>query len=184
MDEGMSNSAEFRVAKKSTGTDSLKRFFIVLVWYMPAILFLVIGLASINFKWVIYLIPVAMVIAIPFSRHNYKRSFIEYEYALVSGTMRFDIVYGSDQRKEWFNAKISDMTLFAPYEGDYKAKADAVQAVNKYEAISSYESPDLYCGVYKNESGEQCVVIFEATNKLLKLASFYNRNAVVKKVRY
>lgn len=184
MDEGMTNYTEYKVVKKATGREKLNRFLLVLVWWLIPLVVIVLALSVKALAWMLWLTPVVVMLVIPFGRHTYKMTFIEYEYALVSGAMRFDIINGAAKRHEWFEARLSDMTLLAPYEGQYKEQADKVDAKYRYVAISSYDSPDIYCGVYKNEDGEQCVVIFEATNKFINLAKFYNRNTVIKQVRF
>ena len=184
MDDGMINYTEYSIEKKSTGSDTVKRLLKTMAWWLLPVGFIIVGLASTATTWVVFLFPIGMIIAIPFSRHTYKASFLEYEYALVAGVMRFAIVNGAMKRKEWFEAKLGDMTTVAPYEGDYKTKADSAKVDITYEAISSFESPDVYFGIYKNEEGKDCIVYFEATNKLLKLAKFYNRNIVIKEVRF
>ncbi|MCL2518903.1 MAG: hypothetical protein FWF15_10110 [Oscillospiraceae bacterium] len=186
MEEGMSNYAEYRVKKENTAVDTIKRFFLILAWVIFAILPVLIGLSSTNLTAVIYIFPVTCMVSIPFGRHTFKMTYIEYEYAVVTGVMRFDIVNGAMKRKSWFEAKIGDMSLLAPYEGAALKQAELAmeKAVHVYKAISSMESPDLYVGLYKNEKGEECVVLFEAINKFLKIAKFYNRNTVVKQVRY
>lgn len=184
MDTGMANYTEYRVEKHTTSKDVWKRVFLTIAWFMLPMIFIIIGLSSTNLTWMVYLFPIGVIIAIPFGRHTLKMTYKEYEYALVSGVMRFDIIDGTMKRKEWFEAKLGNMTMMAPYEGEYKAKADAVNADIRYEAISSFDSPDIYFGIYNNEEGKQCIVFFEATNKLINLAKFYNRNVVVKQVRF
>jgi hypothetical protein len=184
MDESMTNYAEYRVEKKSTSKDFWKRILIGFAWFMLPMMFIIVGLSSTSLTWAVYFFPIGVIIAVPFGRHNVKATFKEYEYALVAGVMRFDIIDGTMKRKEWFEAKLGDMNMIAPYEGDYKTKADAVTADIRYEAISSFASPDVYFGTYRNEEGKQCIVFFEATNKLLSLAKFYNRGIVIKQVRF
>lgn len=184
MDEGMTNYMEYRVAKNTTARDRLKRFIIIFGWSILPLMLIIVGLAVKPLTVLIYMTPVGVMIAIPFGRHQYHMSFIEYEYALVAGVIRMDKIYGSIKRKPWFEAKLSDMTLLAPYEGGYKTKADAFQADIRYEAASSLDSPDVYVGTYRNEEGNQCVLFFEATNKFINLAKFYNRNIVVKQTRF
>lgn len=180
----MTNYTEYRVSKRTESKDIVKRFFLVIGWIILPLLFVIIGISSTSLTWMMYLFPIGVIIAIPFGRHTYKMTFKEYEYALVAGVMRFDIIDGTMKRKEWFEAKLGDMTTVAPYEGDYKAKADAVTADVRYEAISSFDSPDIYFGTYRNAEGKECIIFFEATNKFLGLAKFYNRNIVIKKVTF
>lgn len=180
----MTNYTEYRVIKRSDSKDIIKRFFLVIAWCMLPMVFIIVGLSSTNLTWMIYLFPIGMIIAIPFGRHTFKATYKEYEYALVAGVMRFDIIDGTMKRKEWFEAKLGDMTMVAPYEGEYKTKADSFNADIRYEAISSFDSPDIYFGTYRTEDGNQCIVFFEATNKLLNLGKFYNRNIVIKQVRF
>jgi len=184
MDESMTNYAEYRVEKKSTASDIGKRMLIGFAWFMLPMIFIIVGLSSTSLTWMVFLFPIGVIIAVPFGRHNVKATFKEYEYALVAGVMRFDIIDGTMKRKEWFEAKLGDMTIIAPYEGEYKAKADSISAEIRYEAISSFDSPDVYFGAYRNDEGKQCIVFFEATNKLLNLAKFYNRGIVIKQVRF
>ena len=102
---------------------------------------------------------------------------LEYEYIIVRGEMTFAKIYGGRARHEFLNVKLQDMSLIAPYNDRYKAKADA--ADKKYYAVSSMKSPDVYFGAFKGKNSENCTVFFEATSKALKLAKFYNSSATV-----
>jgi len=187
MEDGMANYAEYRVSKVSKPIDVIMRIGLIFSWILIALAPVLIGLSSTSLTGIIWIFPVTAALAVPFGRHTFRMTYIEYEYAVVSGVMRFDIINGASKRKPWFEVRIGDMTLLAPFQGGYKMQAEQVMEdknAKVYFAVSSLESPDIYVGIYRNEKGEECIVLFEAINKMLKIAKFYNRNTVVEKVRF
>ena len=103
---------------------------------------------------------------------------ISYEYSIASGEMEFSKIYGDRFRKKWFEVKLSDMEIIAPYDGMYADKADNGSYGKVYKAISSFDANNIYYGVWDDENGVRCIVFFEMIPKSLKMARSYNRSTV------
>lgn len=182
MDQGMTNYAEYRVMKKVEGTYRLKRNLYKTAFAVLPFATIIIGL-SIQ-PILLWLTPVFVMIAIMLGRQLYRYFQIDYEYSVLMGQIKVEYVYGNVRRRNMIEARFRDMSVIAPYEGEHKAKADAPDIKKRYEAISSFSSPNVYFGTFTNEEGERSVLFFEATNKILSLARLYNPSVVMKKVTY
>ena len=44
---------------------------------------------------------------------------------------------------------------------------------------SSLKDDDIWCAVFKNENGEKKALVFNATEKSLKLLRYYNKNCII-----
>ena len=180
--EESQNFAEYTVEKKLEGSYRLKRALLKIALWLPLpLICLVFILLSIPI-WVI-LIPVYPLIWIKILKPCfYPYVYIEYEYQVVSGEMRFAEILGRCKRRETVTVRISDMSVIAPYRDEYKAKADAPDIEKRYFAVSSMSAPEIYVGIFEND-GVKSAVFFEPTNKVLGLLRFHNRLTVVEKVR-
>ena len=92
-------------------------------------------------------------------------------------------IYGSKNMRELCRVRVSAMTRIAPYDGEYKAEADAVPEENRCLCVSSMDAADIYFATFKNVAGEDCVVFFEATEKTLKVLRYYNSDTIITKTR-
>lgn len=175
------NYFEYAVVAANEGKLKLKRVLLVIAYILIPIAFLSLCIAT-------KLIPLGfftalIAVAVPFFTWRYVQ--LEYEYQIAKGEMRFSKIYGGKSRREFLKVRIQDMSLIAPYNDEYKAKADAANV--KYYAVSSMSSPDVYFGLFKNEkTKETSVVFFEAIPKFVKISKFYNSSATVdsKTLRY
>lgn len=181
--EDSQNYAEYTVEKKAEGSYRLKRVLLKIALWLPLpIICIVFILLNIPI-WVI-LIPVYPLIWMKILKPCfYPYVYIEYEYQIVSGEMRFAEILGRCKRRETVNIRISEMSLIAPYRDDWKAKADAPDIGKRYYAVSSMSAPEIYVGIFEDDNGVKSAVFFEPTNKALGLLRFHNRLTVVEKVR-
>lgn len=182
MDSG-NNYAEFTVEKKCEGAYKMKRIGMKLLLWMPLFLLGLLGqlITRTPVIWVI-LIPVYPLIWLKILKPTfYPYVYIEYEYSIVGGEMRFAEVLGKCKRRELFAVKIGDMKAIAPYEEPYKAAADNPEIKKRYELVSTMKAEELYYAIFEKDE-EPCVVFFQPTNKVLSLLRFHNRLTVVKRV--
>lgn len=182
----MANFAEFTVEKKVKGVYRLKRIFMWIAYFaVPLIIMVILMIFGLGAIALIVFIPLYFPYVLP--KIIYPATFryvqIEYEYTVVSGDISVNYIYGRKSRKEWLEpTSISNMSVIAPYRDDYKAAADEPDIVHRYEAVATKDHPDNYYGIFNNAEGEKCMVMFQATNKALKIIAFHNRKAVVTKV--
>lgn len=185
MDNAMINAAEARVRKKVQGRYRLNRMLVRFALVLFPVIPLVLGAAFKTLSFLLWMTPVFVLVDVLILRHLFRYVDIEYEYAVISGELRVDIIYGNARRKEWLKVKFADMDAIAPYEGEYKAKLDARTDIDReYDATSSKDAPDCFYGTFVNEDGEKSAVFFEPTKKILDLAKLYNHATVVRQVRY
>ena len=192
MDNYSNNYAEAAVTKKYEGTYKLKRNLLICAYVLGPLLLIILILAIgslplppqlsfINafYIWFIPLVPLFLSIVVPLT---YKYVQIEYEYTVSSGRFIVTRIYGRKKRKEWLDLKISDMKSISPYRGQYKNEADNGNFDERYDAVSSMSSPDVYFATYTDADDRNCILFFEPTAKILNLMKFHNRATVVEKV--
>jgi hypothetical protein len=175
------NYFEYSVEAKVEGKLKLKRMLLIALYILfPVVFFTILCMVKL-FMLGCFLVLFTAILW--FFTWRYVQ--IEYEYQIVKGEMTFAKVYGGKSRREFLKVRIQDMSIVAPYNDEYKARADAADV--KYYAVSSMSSPDVYFGLFKDEkTKETSVIFFEATSKMVKLSKFYNSSATVesKTLRY
>ncbi|MGI6742078.1 MAG: hypothetical protein ACOX4O_00235 [Eubacteriales bacterium] len=181
------NTAEHRVRKKVQGKYRWQRIGVraglIAFLFIPFLLSM-IKIGDIQFTFMLWTIPLFVFVDGFILRHLFRYVDIEYEYTVVSGELRVDIIYGNARRKEWVAKKFADMTAIAPYKDQYKAAAEDSSINNVYDATSSTDSPDCYYCLFNDENDDKCVLFFEATTKILKQAKLFNVITVLSEVTY
>lgn len=103
---------------------------------------------------------------------------VEYEYTTSSGTWRFEKITGSKHRSTVLEVKIKDMKLIAPYTSEYADKYSGAAKVYDFRK-SAKQTEDVYFATFEKDS-EKSLILFQCTNKALKIFSSYNKEATVK----
>lgn len=182
----MANFAEYTVEKKVEGSYRWKRIGMWLSYFLvPAILMIIMFALGLGAIALIVFIPLYFPFLLP--KIIYPATFryvdIEYEYTIISGDLTISYIFGRRSRKEWLApTSISSMQRIAPYRNEYKAEADSDDIVNRYEAVATKNHPDNYYALFDNEKGEKCMVMFQATTKVIKLLAFHNKKTIVAEV--
>lgn len=179
----MANFAEFTVEKKVEGTYRVKRIMLAISYFLvPLLLMAMMFAVNLGAIALIIFIPLYFPFFLP--KIIYPATFryvqIEYEYTIVAGDLSVFYIFGRKSRKEWLEpVSISGMSVIAPYRDEYKAEADSPDIERRYEAVAYKTHPDNYYALFNNAQGEKCMVMFQATNKVLKLLAFHNRKTVM-----
>jgi len=106
---------------------------------------------------------------------------VEYEYAIYGGLMNIAAVYDNKSRKELISAKIAEMPVIAPLNGNRADAFNASDIAKRYDFSSSKDFPDRYFFIYFHPKQGKIAVIFNATEKMIGIMRFYNaQNTVVK----
>lgn len=106
---------------------------------------------------------------------------IEYRYSILSGDMIFDKILGGMIKKDdILKVHVADMSVIAPYHSDKKALYEASDIVNRYDFCSTLAEPDVYFAIFE-ENGQKSAVLFDATQKALKVMKFLNKEAITMK---
>ena len=174
------------------GFKVLKKLILISYFLLPVIAFIIfasfihVGIALVLMFLFVMIAYITKLITWPYIDIR------EYEYMVDKGVMYANFVRGKKIRiaqsgkrdldrsitTKLAEVKVSDFTLIAPYEGQYKDKADATP--NKIMCANE-GSPDIYCGFFKDENGNDSVLMFEAFNHCLKVLRYFNRDAIVMK---
>ncbi len=181
--------AEYTVEKKYEGAYGRKHTLAIILYIIgPILVFLPLFLN-------VYTRAIAILVFIPLAptfflfviRTINNRFFkIEYEYRVAMGELVISEIYNKKSRKDLITVKLSDVDTVAPYRDRYKDDCDRGSYERVIDAVSSMSSPDIYFAVVPNEDdkSKKTLVYFEATSKMLRLLSLYNRKTVVEQVRY
>lgn len=177
------NFAELTVEKKPEGKYKLlklARVGIVIGWIIAMLLamFLIGGIF-------IFLGAILLATGTFFINHiTAPMAMTEYRYSILSGDMIFDKIMGGMIKKEdILKIRVADMSVIAPYHGEKKELYEASDIVNRYDFCSTLSEPDIYFAIFE-ENGQKSAVLFDATQKALKVMKFLNKEAItVKEVR-
>lgn len=105
---------------------------------------------------------------------------VSYDYRITDGEMYFSEVYNNRRRKELFSLEIASIDIIAPYRDQYLESAKRVNYSSLYDLTSSPEAENVYYAVYtsKEDSSHRTLILFEPSEKMLKLLKHYNRGTV------
>ncbi len=175
---------EFTVVQKVEGRLKARRVLLVMVYIIYVLLFSLLILTFLRgLVPVMALIPITLYIIILITWRSTQK---EFEYETVSGSVTFATIYGAKQRKERISFNIRDCCKIAPLtsEQSVRLKAEYSKKETVY-ALSSLTTPDAYFAEINNPGAKKAVVLFDATNRFLKICKFYNPSATeVTQVRY
>ena len=166
------NYFEYNVEKKADGKTKLQRFGIFLIdIVLLIVLFIVVPSSLILISFCGF----AMIFAI-LTFFLYKKTQVEFEYEIAGGEITMAKVYGGRSRKTLFSKKISAFSIIAPYTEE-AFKESAKGELKIYNCLSSPDAIDQYFGLFEDENGNKCAVIFQAPKKAVSIMRFYNSGA-------
>ncbi len=185
-DNSSTNFVNYGVKKKADSKLKLHRALLISGYVVFAIFYFcfflgVIPGINIKLPMAITFLPLFIWVLVFFT---WRYVSIECEYYILDGEMKFLETFGGKNMRELCRVRVSSMSRIAPYNGEYKAEADAIPAQNRCLCVSSLDSPDVYFGIFKDENAGDCVVFFEATEKTLKVIKYYNSSVILAKTRY
>ncbi len=158
-----------------------KKLLLLLLYIAYCVAGLTCAVIWVFFAPLFALIPVTCWVIVFFT---WRYACPEYKYKTLSGQLEFYIIYGGKTTKKLFETRIADANEIAPYNENAAADIEKWKPEHSYVGVSSLASPDAYYMLFTDENGKRCVYYFEATDKALKILSFYNKKTVVTKVRY
>ena len=175
-DNAASNFVNYGTRKKPQGKYGLARALVITAYILFALGYAGTFMAF-NILPIIALTPVLTWILVFFT---WRFVSVEYEYYIMDGEFKLIKVYGSKNMRVLCRTRVSGMTLIAPYRDEYKAEVDKIPASHRIEGVSSMSAADIYCAVFEDNS-EKYAVLFEVTEKTLKVLRYYNQNVVMSK---
>ena len=179
MDESI-NYAEYTVEKKPEGKNLKKRIMMIALYLVAlAVIIVLISLtqgAAAVWGGVLFVLLVALVY---FTWRLVKE---ERKYEVVNAKLKIQELNGSGKGKVVFENLVSEFTVIAPMNDEYKAQWEKADEI--LDCRGNSKSADSYFARLEKD-GKSFVVEFEATNKMLKVMKFYNsKGTVVSMMRY
>lgn len=169
------NFLEYSVDKKIEGWHLAKRLLLIL-GYILFVILLFVGIYLSNFIPVGALLPLFTWILVFFT---WRYVCVEYEYTLASGQLTVAKIYGNRTRRVLLEVRLSDMTLIAPLNKSFSGQIERANPAKTYDALSSKKSPNAYFALFPDKNGKVAILYFDACNKFVSLAKFYNSAATV-----
>lgn len=162
------NYTEFTVKKKAEGALLLTKIGLIVLYIAVIVGF---------FMWLWYAGALSAVIVAIVWFFTWPYVNIEYEYTTASGDLQFTKIYGGKKRKLVLEKKIKDMELIAPCTSEYTDKYPVIAKTYDFRK-SVKQTEDVYFAVF-DEKGEKHRILFQCTNKALKIFEKYNKENTV-----
>ncbi len=177
------NYTEFTVKKKSEGPVMTTKLLLILA-YVAVIIgaFVALGSGGVGmYLGVVFFLGVIILVYFTWPLTNH-----EYEYVTESGDWTFTtIIAGGRIKKENLKIKIKDCKVIAPYSSE--KYNDYANVTKKYDFRKSVkQTEDVYFAVFTDKDGNDAMILFQCTNKALKIFRSYNKEntVVVDTLRY
>ncbi len=179
MAEDSVNYAEYTVTKKAEGSNRKKRILLIAAYLIYAVIAIVAMLVFKLAMWG-FLFFLLFIILVFFTWKLVKE---ERKYECLNAKLVIS------ELNEGIGAKpkvvsedlISAYSIIAPTTDEYKDKWSVADEIKDFRGDS--KSPDSYFARLEKD-GKSTVVLFEVTNKMLKVMKFYNsKGTVVTEVR-
>ena len=166
---------EYVVSPKKQPIWRLKRTLMLLAYIAYVTTLLTVGLNTKLLVPMMALIPLSTWIIVWLT---WRYVSVEYEYSLTGGVMTLNKILGGRSRKKISEIRIKDMTLVAPFEGDFIAQAERYSPERTVDFTSDLQKPEVYFALYETEDKRRGILYFEATEQALRILRYYNSQAV------
>lgn len=173
MDES-TNYAEYAVEKKAEGRNLRKRLLVIGLYVI--VLAAIVLLVSLTQGGAAVLGGVMFVLFVALVWFTWRLVKEEHKYEIVNAKLKIQELNGSGKGKVVFENLVSEFTIIAPMNDEYKDKWHKADVICDYRGSS--KSVDSYFARLEKD-GKSTVVYFEATNKMIKVMSFYNKKGLV-----
>ncbi len=186
-------SCDYAVPKKPEGSYKTKRTLVRILYVLVPIILIAVLFIFMNYAAFVA-VPLFVFLARPVINGTWRYVNYDLRYEIGNaGTIRFTYYYGkkfkvdkgdahADEKiaeKLILEMKIKDFEEIAPYNvTENRARFDKMGIKNVINHSSSPSHPNVYYGIYKNESGETCAILFDMIEKTLGIMEYYNKNTV------
>lgn len=173
---------EFAVSQKNEGKWRMARLGLIALYVIWPLSILLVGMKFSVIAPLLAFIPISTWILVFMT---WRRVAVDYEYALVSGTLTFSKVFGGRSRKKVFEMHLKNAVRIAPLASEAEvARATAYAPEREFMGASSLSAPDVYFMLFElcdAKTGEKrrAIYYFEATQKMLAICRYYNTSATV-----
>ena len=135
------------------------------------------------FKGLVPFLAVGLLLDLAVFLLTWRRTRVEYEYAMTGGILTFSEIYGGSTRKPIFEKSLKSITAAFPYGSERGMKQLEGYAPEKqYYALASRDAEvnkdkEIWCCLFENEDGERSAFYFELTDVAYRYLRSY-ANAV------
>ncbi len=143
---------------------------------MCALLVIATLAVAVVFPFVTPMVPVFLILVTFLTWFLWRYVSVEYEYQILHGEIRIDVVYGRRQRKHYYTAPIQKIRKLSPLNGK-EITAQSVGADREVFAASRRSHPRTWYALVEEEGGSVTLLLFEVTEKAEKSLRFYNSRA-------
>ncbi len=169
------NLYEYVTSPKKQPIFRLKRVLMVLGYIVYDVALLIVGFTTRLLVPMMALVPLSTWILVWLT---WRYVAVEYEYSLAGGFMTLNKIYGGRSRKKVADIRIKDMTLIAPFDGDYIKEAERYAPERTIDFTSDLQKPEVYIALYETEDKRRGILYFEVTDQALRILRYYNSQAV------
>ncbi|SHE55132.1 hypothetical protein SAMN02746089_00455 [Caldanaerobius fijiensis DSM 17918] len=151
-----------------------------IIYYTSYLFMVIFGLISLNFLFsilahfnIINLIIAVIAGGIAYGLYVLRNSQkIEYEYTFTNGDIDIAKVIMNSKRVHILSTNAKEFEVIAPVNSDAYKKIS--HNIRNYKIFKAYNNIDkLYFGIF-SQNGKHCFLLFEPSDKLLKLLNLYN----------
>ena len=167
------NYAEYTVTKKAEGKNLRNRILLIALYLVifGAVIFVFLRFPA---AAVAGGVGLGLLIAVVF--FTWRRVKEERKYEVLNAKLVITELNASGKGKVVSDNLISSYSLIAPANEEYKDKWEKADEIQDFRGDT--KSPDSYFALLEKD-GKKTAVLFEATNKMLKVMSFYNSKGTV-----
>ena len=170
------NLYEYVASPKKQPIFRMKRALMVLGYIVYVVALLIVGFTTRLLVPMMALVPLSTWILVWLT---WRYVAVEYEYSLAGGFMTLNMIYGGRSRKKVAEIRIKDMSMIAPFDGDYIKEAERYAPERTVDFTSDLQKPEVYFALYETEDKRRGILYFEATDQALRILRYYNSQAVV-----
>lgn len=192
-------NCDYAVPKKPEGSYKTARTLVRIAYILVPVVIIAVLFIFMSYAAFVF-VPLFAILAKPLIGGTWRYVNYDMRYEIYNaGTVRFTHYYGKKFRtdkndehadekvaeKLILEMKIKDFEKIAPYnDPTYRAEFDKLGIKNVINHSSSPSNPNVYYGIYTNEAGEKCAILFDMIDKTLGIMTYYNKNTVVTELHF
>jgi uncharacterized membrane protein YphA (DoxX/SURF4 family) len=166
---------EYVASPQKQASYKLKRLLMILAYIAYVAVLLLIGFNTRLLIPMLALVPLSTWIIVWLT---WRYVSVEYEYSLTGGVMTLNKIYGGRSRKRVAEIRIKDMTLIAPFDGEFIRRAEAYAPERTIDFTSDLQKDEVYFALYETEDKRRGILYFEVTEQSLRILRYYNSGAL------
>lgn len=149
------------VERKQDLSTSVKKILLILAAVLVSTVFLIIGVIR-------FIFPAVFALSMFFAVRTSRNLNLEYEYSFTNGELDVDKIMGRRTRSRELSIHVRSFTIFATVtETNYK-EYESRNFAKVLDASSSPKSEKRWFAVYRDDAGNDSLLIFEPNERLLE----------------